>query len=484
MLLPEILDGVPYIDVVGDLNIDVDDMNYDSRRVTPNSVFFCIDGFKVDGHDFAVDAVRGGAKVLVLEKDVEVSEGVTKVFVEDSRLAMALMSANFFGRPAEEMKMIGITGTNGKTSITYLLKSILEKSGFKVGLVGTITNMIGNRIIESERTTPESLDLQCLLRQMADEGVDIVVMEVSSHSLSLKRVGGCKFDIGVFTNLSQEHLDFHGTLENYRAAKEKLFENSEISVINIDDENGKIIAKNIDGEIIPYGISNGNCKVYARDIDITPRGASFNLHLPDKNLRISLNIPGIFSVYNSLAAGAVAHVLNIDGYAIKSGLESVYGISGRFELLDTDTDYSVIIDYAHTPDGLENILETARSITAKRLITLFGCGGDRDREKRPIMGKVAGKYSDLCIITSDNPRTEDPMAIIEDIIPGVVESRCPYVVIENRRKAIEYALSEAKEGDLIILAGKGHENYQILGDKTIHFDEREVVAELLEKGRA
>lgn len=484
MLLPEILDGVPYIDVVGDLNIDVDDMNYDSRRVTPNSVFFCIDGFKVDGHDFAVDAVRGGAKVLVLEKDVEVSEGVTKVFVEDSRLAMALMSANFFGRPAEEMKMIGITGTNGKTSITYLLKSILEKSGFKVGLVGTITNMIGNRIIESERTTPESLDLQCLLRQMADEGVDIVVMEVSSHSLSLKRVGGCKFDIGVFTNLSQEHLDFHGTLENYRAAKEKLFENSKISVINIDDENGKIIAKNIDGEIIPYGISNGNCKVYARDIDITPRGASFNLHLPDKNLRISLNIPGIFSVYNSLAAGAVAHVLNIDGYAIKSGLESVYGISGRFELLDTDTDYSVIIDYAHTPDGLENILETARSITAKRLITLFGCGGDRDREKRPIMGKVAGKYSDLCIITSDNPRTEDPMAIIEDIIPGVVESRCPYVVIENRRKAIEYALSEAKEGDLIILAGKGHENYQILGDKTIHFDEREVVAELLEKGRA
>lgn len=484
MLLPEILDGVPYIDVVGDLNIDVDDMNYDSRRVTPNSVFFCIDGFKVDGHDFAVDAVRGGAKVLVLEKDVEVSEGVTKVFVEDSRLAMALMSANFFGRPAEEMKMIGITGTNGKTSITYLLKSILEKSGFKVGLVGTITNMIGNRIIESERTTPESLDLQCLLRQMADEGVDIVVMEVSSHSLSLKRVGGCKFDIGVFTNLSQEHLDFHGTLENYRAAKEKLFENSEISVINIDDENGKIIAKNIDGEIIPYGISNGNCKVYARDIDITPRGASFNLHLPDKNLRISLNIPGIFSVYNSLAAGAVAHILNIDGYAIKSGLESVYGISGRFELLDTDTDYSVIIDYAHTPDGLENILETARSITAKRLITLFGCGGDRDREKRPIMGKVAGKYSDLCIITSDNPRTEDPMAIIEDIIPGVVESRCPYVVIENRRKAIEYALSEAKEGDLIILAGKGHENYQILGDKTIHFDEREVVAELLEKGRA
>lgn len=487
MLLSKILENVPYIKVVGDIDRDIQDMYYDSRQVTPNSIFFCIKGFNIDRHDFAVDAVKRGARALVVERDVEVPDDVTKIFVEDSRLAMSLMAANFFGRPADQMKVIGITGTNGKTSIAYLLKSILEEAGYRVGLVGTITNMIGKRTVEAERTTPttpESLDLQRLFRHMVDEGVHVVVMEVTSHSLSLKRVGGVEFDIGIFTNLSQDHLDFHGTFENYRAAKAQLFKNSKVSIINIDDENGRLIAEETDGEVLPYGISSRECQVFARDIDITPRGASFALHLPDRKLKIDLNIPGIFSVYNSLAAGAVAHVLDVESSAVKSGLESVYGIPGRFEHLKTDTDFSIIIDYAHTPDGLENVLETARGITSRRLITLFGCGGDRDREKRPIMGKVAGKYSDLCVVTSDNPRTEDPMSIIDDIIPGVIESRCPYVVIENRKEAIEYALSNAEPGDIVILAGKGHETYQILKDETIHFDEREVVAEFLEKGRA
>lgn len=481
MLLCEILEDIPYIDVEGDLDVDIDEIYYDSRQVTPNSLFFCIEGFKFDGHNFAVDAVNRGARVLVVEKDVPVVGNVTKIFVEDSRLAMALMSANFFGKPANEMHMIGVTGTNGKTTITYLMKSILEKAGLKVGLIGTITNMIGNRIISSERTTPESLDLQQLLAHMRTEGVDVVVMEVSSHSLSLKRVAGCNFDIGIFTNLSQEHLDFHGTMENYRTAKAELFRYSRVSIINVDDEHGKIIAQNIDGNVISYGISNGDCRVYARDIDITHRGVSFSMHLPSDKLRIDLNIPGIFSVYNALAAGAAAYVLDIDVEPIKAGLEGIYGVPGRFELLDTDTDYSVIIDYAHTPDGLENILETAKSITENRLITLFGCGGDRDKDKRSIMGEVAGKYSDICIITSDNPRTESPMSIIDDIIPGVKKTECPYVIIEDRRKAIGFALNEAKKGDVIILAGKGHENYQILKDRTIHFDERKVVAELLRK---
>ncbi len=484
MLLCKILEDTPYIDVVGDLDVEIDNMYYDSRQVTPNSLFFCIEGFKFDGHNFAAEAVERGARVLVVEKDIPVKTGVTKVFVRDSRLAMALMSANFFGRPAEKLKLIGVTGTNGKTTITYLMKGILEKAGLKVGLIGTITNMIGNRIVDSDRTTPESLDLQRFLSNMLDEGIDVVVMEVSSHSLSLKRVGGCHFDIGIFTNLTQDHLDFHGSVENYRAAKEELFKNSRIAIINMDDENGRIIAQNIGENIISYGISNGNCQVYARDIDITSRGVSFNLHLPDDRVRIDLNIPGIFSVYNALAAGAAAYCMDIGKDMIKAGLEGVYGVPGRFELLDTDTEYSIIIDYAHTPDGLENILKTAKGITTGRLITLFGCGGDRDREKRPMMGEVAGRYSDLCIITSDNPRTEDPISIIEDIIPGVQKTMCPYVTIEDRRTAIEYALREAKKGDVIILAGKGHENYQILKNKTIHFDEREVVDEILRKERA
>ncbi|HHW70956.1 MAG TPA: UDP-N-acetylmuramoyl-L-alanyl-D-glutamate--2,6-diaminopimelate ligase [Clostridiales bacterium] len=483
MLLCEILEDVPYMDIKGNIEIDIDEIYYDSRQVTPNSLFFCIEGFQFDGHDFAAEAVNRGATVLVVEKDVPVSDDVTKIFVEDTRLAMALMSANFFGKPADALYMIGVTGTNGKTSITYLVKSILERSGLKVGLIGTITNMIGNRVIVSERTTPESLDLQRLLAHMKAEGVDVVVMEVSSHSLSLKRVAGCIFDIGIFTNLSQDHLDFHGTMENYMAAKTELFKHSHISVINMDDEYGRTIAKNIDGEIIYYGISSGNCQIYARDIDITHRGVSFTMFLPDDKLRVDLNIPGIFSVYNALAAGAAAYILNIKKDLIKTGLEEVHGIPGRCELLSTDTDYSIIIDYAHTPDGLENILKTARSITENRLITLFGCGGDRDKDKRPIMGEVAGKYSDICIITSDNPRSEDPISIIEDIVPGIKKTKCPYVIIEDRRKAIEYALKIAQKGDVVILAGKGHENYQILKDKTIHFDEREVVAELLQKER-
>ncbi|NMA95269.1 MAG: UDP-N-acetylmuramoyl-L-alanyl-D-glutamate--2,6-diaminopimelate ligase [Clostridiales bacterium] len=486
MLLAKILENVTYINIEGRQDIYIEDMYYDSRKVTPDSVFFCIEGFNSDGHDFAHDAVKKGAKALVLERDIEGLDNVTKIFVEDSRRAMSYMAANYYNRPAENIKIIGITGTNGKTSIAYLLKSILEIAGLKVGLIGTITNMIGDEILKEDTstpTTPESLDLQRILAQMIKKGAGAVIVEVTSHSLALGRVEGIVFDIGIFTNLSQDHLDFHKTFENYRDAKGELFANSSMSIINVDDENGDFMIDRAADKVLKYGISNNKSQVFARDIEITQRGLSFQLNILGQSLEADIKIPGIFSVYNSLAAASAAYTLGIEHAFIKKGLESVYEIAGRFEQLDTDTDYSVIIDYAHTPDGLRNILETAKKMSPKRLVVLFGCGGDRDREKRPIMGKVAGKLADFCIVTSDNPRKEDPMAIIDDILPGIVETNCPHIVIENRKEAIIYGLSNAKAGDIIILAGKGHETYQILKDETIEFDEREIVMEFLREGR-
>ena len=478
MRLKELLEGIDYIKIDGAPDIVIEEMHYDSRRVTPGSLFFCIRGLTVDGHDYAYQAIDKGAKVLVLERDVDVLGDITKVFVKDSKTAMAYMAKNYYGNPMEGITFIGVTGTNGKTTVTHLIKSILEKAGQKVGLIGTITNMVGDRKIPSKHTTPESLDLQKLLRDMANERVDSIVMEVSSHSLSLGRVEGCIYDIGAYTNLSQDHLDFHANMEEYRAAKAKLFTQSKLAVINVDDENGRWIKENISTELYTYGI----CKetdIYARDLEITDKGVTFNLHTPGGHASVNLGIPGIFSIYNALAAASVCYVLGIPLNAIAKGLDEVKGVNGRFEVLNTGTDYSVILDYAHTPDGLENILKTAKKFAKGRVITLFGCGGNRDHGKRPIMGEIAGKYSDLCVITSDNPRNEEPMEIIMQIVPGVEKTGCSYSVIENRREAIEYALSHGQEGDVIILAGKGHETYQILNDETIDFDEKEIVAEIL-----
>jgi len=481
MLLKELLNGIQVSRIEGSIDKRIDAIYYDSRKVTPGALFFCIEGFRFDGHDFAGEAVAKGAQAVVLRKDVPLPQYVTKVFVEDTRLAMALISRAFYGYPARNIPIIGVTGTNGKTTVTYLIKSILEDAGKKVGLIGTIANMIGPKMLPAERTTPESVDLQKLFKDMQDEGVDAIVMEVSSHSLSLKRVAGVEFEVGVFTNLTQDHLDFHNTLEEYREAKAKLFLQSRQAAINIDDETGRMFAEKVQGPLWTYGISR-TAQVFARDIEITSKGVLFQLFLPDGSSMISLNIPGLFSVYNALAAATACHALGVPIHNIRAGLEKVKGIPGRFELLNPGTEYSVIIDYAHTPDGLENVLKTARDFTKGRVITVFGCGGDRDPSKRPIMGEVAGRYSDFCIITSDNPRNEDPMAIIQQIIPGVKKTACPYVVIEDRREAIAYALNHGRAGDVIILAGKGHETYQILkNNQVIPFDEREVVAELLGK---
>jgi len=478
MRLKELLKGIDYIKIEGVQDIGIEDMYYDSREVTPNSLFFCIKGLTVDGHDFAPQAVAKGAKVLVLERDVDVDGDITKVFVPNSKTAMAYMAKNFYRNPTKDINFIGVTGTNGKTTVTYLVKSILEKAGQKVGLIGTISNMIGDRKMPSKFTTPESLELQKLLREMADENVDSVVMEVSSHSLALGRVEGCEYDIGVFTNLSQDHLDFHANMEEYRDAKAKLFTQSKLAIINEDDKNGRWIKKRVPTKVFTYGIYK-DADIYARELEITDRGVAFHLHTPSGSIPINLAIPGIFSIYNGLAAASICYNLGISLEIIAQGLQEVKGVDGRFELLDTGTDYSVILDYAHTPDGLENILTTAKEFAKGRIITLFGCGGDRDHGKRPIMGEIAGKYSDLCIITSDNPRSEDPMDIIKDIVPGIEKTGCDYTIIENRREAIEYALAQAQKDDIVILAGKGHETYQILKDKTIPFDEKQIVAEIL-----
>ncbi len=482
MELKDLLEGIDYIKIEGESDRLIDDIHYDSRKVNPESLFFCIRGLTEDGHDYASQAVEKGARALVLEQDVEVPGKITKVFVKDSRLAMAYMAKNFFRNPAQETTLIGVTGTNGKTTVTHLVKSIMEESGKRVGLIGTITNMVGEREIPASHTTPESLDLQRLMREMVDEQVDSIVMEVSSHSLSLGRVEGCVFDIGVFTNLSQDHLDFHGTMEEYRSAKAKLFTRSKISILNLDDENGRWIRDRLSSQVYTYGIYK-EADIYARDLEITDRGVAFSLHTPGGCTPVNLAIPGIFSIYNALAAASVCYVRGISLEEIAKGLEKVRGVIGRFEVLDTGTDFSVIVDYAHTPDGLENILKTARGFAKGRVITLFGCGGDRDYSKRPIMGEVAGKYSDLCLITSDNPRSEEPMDIIMQIVPGVEKTNCRYKIIENRRQAIEYALYHAKKDDIVILAGKGHETYQILKDETIHFDEREIVSEILGRSR-
>lgn len=478
MRLKELMNNVD-CQIIGDENINIMGLKYDSREVAPGDLFFCIKGFAQDGHKFAPAALEKGAVCLVVTERLDLD--VTQVLVADDRQAMAEISAAFYGYPAKELRMIGVTGTNGKTSITYFLKKILEKEGSKVGLLGTIVNMIGDKPIHTERTTPESLDLQKLLRQMRDQGVDTVVMEVSSHSLVLKRVHGIVFDGAVFTNLTQDHLDFHGTFENYAAAKAMLFAASKRSAINIDDPYGQYMEKAAAGEVVAYG-TKGLGDMNALNIQMTVEGSRFILQAKGTKIPIVVHIPGMFSVYNALAAISISLLLGVDLIAIKQGVEALENVPGRFQRLDVRSgDYALVLDYAHTPDSLESALKTVRGFAKGRVVCVFGCGGNRDNTKRPIMGEISGKLADLSIVTSDNPRFEEPGAIIEEILPGVKKSGGQYVVIENRRDAILYALEHAKKDDVILLAGKGHEDYQEIRGVKHPFDEKVVVEELLDQ---
>lgn len=468
---------------VGNMEKEIAGICYDSRKTEPGFLFVCIVGYETDGHKYIAAALEKGAVAIVVQNGSSipnVPEDITVIYADNTRKTLASLGAVFFGHPEQKMQIIGVTGTNGKTTVTTLIKSILEAEGKKVGLIGTNANMIGDLVLPTERTTPESFELYALFADMASAGVEYVVMEVSSHSLELFRVYGIPFAVGAFTNLTQDHLDFHITMENYLAAKKKLFLQSKCGVVNVDDAAGKTVYQDATCPMTGFSV-DGEGDMTAEGVSVSADGVTFHLRYQGECYPVALGIPGKFSVYNALTAIATCVLAGVPVERAICALKNAKGVMGRCETVPTDTDYTVIIDYAHTPDGLENILSTVREFTKNRVIALFGCGGDRDRTKRPLMGEIAAKLSDYCIVTSDNPRTENPSDIISDVVQGVSKTDCPYIVIENRREAIGYALQFAKAGDSIVLAGKGHETYQIIGKTKNHFDEREVVKEFLGK---
>lgn len=476
MLLSELVKDTEYRLVGGD--DDIKRIEFDSRRVTSGGLFCCVVGTFLDGHEFAGAAVSRGAVALLVEHELPFD--VPQIVAANSRRAMAELSCKFYNYPAKELRIVGITGTNGKTTTTYMIKAIAEQCGLKVGLIGTIRNIIGNRVISTQRTTPECTELQEILRMMADEHVDLVVMEVSSHSLDQERVFGVEFEVGGFTNLTQDHLDYHKTFDNYLAAKKKLFERSRFAVMNADDGHSAALLEGLDVPHLTYGIREP-ADISAADIEICAKDVEFDIATPIGYAHIAVPIPGLFNVFNAMLAVGVCIRLGFPLDSISSGLSAVAGVSGRMEALDTTGfNFSVILDFAHTPDGLINLLTSVREFARGRVVTVFGCGGDRDRAKRPIMGEAAGRYSDFCVVTSDNPRTEDPMRIIGNVLEGVNKTAVDYVVIENRREAIRYALTHAKKNDVIVLAGKGHETYQEIDNVKHPFDEKVVVAKLLD----
>lgn len=456
-------------------DIEITGISCDSRAVKEGFLFVCIKGFKSDGHEFANMAIEKGASAIITERDLGVS---SQIIVGDSHAAYADVCANWFGNPAKSLKLIGVTGTNGKTSVTYMLKKVLESAGFKVGLIGTIQNMICDEILATENTTPNAYDLNSLFALMKTKGCTYVIMEVSSHALDQCRVYNLDFEVAMFTNLTQDHLDYHITMENYLAAKKKLFKMCKTALINSDDEYAIELMKDLDCKVSTY--SKGDNSTYsAKAIKYKPTGVEYEF-VSDKDLcHITVNTGGGFTVYNSLCAAACAVELGLPIKDVASAIAELPGVKGRAEVVPCDKGFTIIIDYAHTPDGLKNILTTFRECEKNRLTVVFGCGGDRDKTKRPIMGSVAARYADFVIVTSDNPRSEEPSAIIEDILVGMDGTPTPYKVIENRIEAIKYAVETARKDDIIVLAGKGHETYQILKDGTIHLDEREVVAEAL-----
>jgi len=461
---------------------------YHSARVRPGFVFVALPGTKTDGHRFLGEALAAGAAAAVVRAGVEVTWPADRplVRVGDTRTALALMASQFYGWPSRRLQVYGITGTNGKTTTTYLIQSILAFAGVRAGVIGTLGCRVGERHIGTDRTTPESLDLQRILSEMADQGAEAVVVEVSSHALALGRVVGCRFAGAVFTNLTQDHLDFHASLDEYFAVKQRLFTeyaeeagDSFVSAINTDCSWGQKLVTAAKGRVVTFGTSP-LADVRAEEPDISSSGTRFVLASPFGSARVTLRIVGAFNLQNALGAAAFALALGVPFEAVVSGLESARGVPGRFERVDCGQDFTVIVDYAHTPDGLEKVLQCARTLCQGRLLTVFGCGGDRDPRKRPIMGRIGSLMSDVSIITSDNPRSEDPLAIIEQIAGGVPpDARGRVRCVPDRREAIHAAIAEAHAGDVVVIAGKGHEDYQILRDRTIHFDDREVAAEAI-----
>ena len=465
---------------------EISGISYDSRKTAAGDLFVCVKGFQTDGHKYVKSAVESGAAAVLAQDPME-DPGVPVVYAADTRHGLAASSANLFGHPSDDMLMFGVTGTNGKTTITYLIQSVMNAAGRKCGVIGTIAYVYGGVSHESSNTTPESYELQRIFHEMKTEaGIDVCVMEVSSHSLALSRTDCVSFDYGIFTNLTEDHLDFHKDFEDYYNAKKKLFyQTDKMNIINIDDTYGKRLF----GELRKDGRPVVSCSVYddsayytVNVLKASRKGTEAEFFRDGQKLgRLVINTPGKFSIANAVCAAAAALEAGFPWETVSEGIAAMKGVPGRFERVENSRDMTVIVDYAHTPDALEKVIKTAREFTEGRIITVFGCGGDRDSAKRPLMGQSAGTLSDYCVVTSDNPRTEVPEAIIEDILPGIRETGCTFVVEPDRRRAIKKALQEYRTGDTVIIAGKGHEDYQIIGTVKQHFDDRETAMQIMEQ---
>ena len=475
MKLYELLDGV---EVLGGypLNPEISSVTDDSRKVRNSSVFVCVKGKKNDGHDYARKALERGAAVVICDHNIGIRNCIV---VENTREAYALMCANYYGNCHRKLKMIGVTGTNGKTTTTFIIKKILEENGYKVGVIGTVDVMIGNEKYPSDYTTPNPSVLHRYLYMMKMAGCDVCIIEASSQALSQERTYGIHFDIGVFTNLTREHLDYHGSMEEYAKAKSILMRNSSVCIINADDSFAEMMKRNAAEKVVTFAI-DGNADIKAENVKLNHGGVVYTLACESGRYEIAYDVIGKFSVYNSLAALAVGIVMKVDMKRAVRAVAEMKTVRGRIEKIPNNRNIHILIDFAHTPDSLENVLKTVRDIYDKRIITVFGCGGDRDRTKRPLMGRIACKYSDLVYVTSDNPRTEDPERIIDDIVGNIDKNN--YIRTADRTQAIKAAIVEAEPGDTVLIAGKGHERYQILGTEKIHYDEREIVKQILDNG--
>ncbi|KUG03558.1 udp-n-acetylmuramoylalanyl-d-glutamate--2,6- diaminopimelate ligase [hydrocarbon metagenome] len=483
MKLTELFKGVDNDIISGDPDIEISGVQYDSRKVTPGSLFVCITGFKTDGHSFAAEAVTKGAAAVLVEKTVVVPAGAVVIHTSNTRKALAALARNYYEQAEHGLRIIGVTGTNGKTTTTHLIKAILEEAGKKTAILGTLYAKIGDIEMDLGRTTPEALEIEEFISLCGREKAEYLVMEVSSHALDLHRVDKIPFNAAVYTNLTQDHLDYHQNMDHYLQTKLKLFQmvdgQDSYSIINADDQYADYFTAAALGRCLNYGV-NRAVDVQAGELSFNLKGSSFKFHYQGKAVSINMHLIGRFSVYNALAAITCGLAEGVEPKVIKKAIEKVQGVSGRFEQVPSKHDFTVIVDYAHTPDGLENILNTSRQIVENRLITVFGCGGDRDRTKRPLMGEIAARYSDFCIVTSDNPRSEEPESIIADIVPGLDQvENSRYAIIVDRREAIRHAINFGKKGDLIIIAGKGHETYQLVKDQVLDFDDRKVAAEFL-----
>lgn len=475
MKLQSVLEGLDY--QLRGSSPEIDGLSYDSREIRPGDLFVAISGLKADGHDFVEQAAQKGAAAVLVERWLP-ELGLTQVLVPNSRYALGVVSGNFYGHPDRRLRVLGVTGTNGKTTTTYLVKSILEQAGYKVGLIGTIQTLLGDLALESSRTTPESLDLQRLFSEMVAEKTDFVIMEVSSHAVDLHRTAGVSFSGALFTNLTQDHLDFHVTMEDYFSAKARLFLGLQHgAVINTDDPWGRRLHQMTPCPSLTYGVQ-APADFLAEKIQLEKEGVSYILRSSAGQIPIRLRLTGYFNVYNSLGAAALCFGQGVSLQQIKNGLEALPGVPGRFERIENDHSLNIVVDYAHTPNGLENVLQSAREMVPQgRLVLVFGAGGDRDKGKRPLMGAIAAQLADQVILTSDNPRSEDPAEICSDIEKGLVTANpnAAYEVIVNRRQAIERAIELATPQDLVIVAGKGHETYQESAQGRVHFDDGEEV---------